>query len=107
MNGVSGWQPPALGQERLELAVVLGSKSLEERGCALTVGLLPQADWIRFGFLALARDLYAVDPCTIEAENLGLKLRGALRIAMCRDELGRDLKGAKGLDLVLRRAVPD
>jgi hypothetical protein len=63
----TGWQALALGQQPLELAVVLGSEDPENWGRALTIGLPTQADWIRFSLLALARDVHTVDPCAIEA----------------------------------------
>src|SRR5215469_16569369 len=101
------WQTLSCGCERLELALGLRPKGLENRCRVLTVGLLSQADWIRFGLLTLARDVDTVDPCTIEAENLSLELRGQLRIAVRREKLGRNLEGTKSLNLVLRRAIPD
>src|SRR6516165_7573199 len=100
-------QALSLGCERLEFALGLRPKGLEHRSRVVTVGLLPHADWIRFGLLTLARDVDTVDPCTIEAEDLRLQLRGQLRIAMRREEPGRDLEAAKCLNLVLRRAIPD
>jgi hypothetical protein len=107
MTIASGGQALTLGQEPLELAVVPRSKGLEDRGRALAISLLLQADRIRFGLLALARDANTVDPCTIEAENLGPKLWGELRIAVRGEERGRDLEGTKGLNLILGRAIPD
>jgi hypothetical protein len=68
---VLSWQALALGHERLELAVGFGSEGLEYRGCPLAVCLLPHADWIRFSLLAFGRYVDTVDPCTIEAEDLG------------------------------------
>jgi hypothetical protein len=101
------WQAPSFDCKRLELALGLGPKGLENRCRVLTVSLLPQADRICVGLLTLAWDVDTVDPRTIEAENLGLKLRGQLRIAVRLEKLGRNLEGAKGLNLVLRRAIPD
>jgi hypothetical protein len=61
MTIVSAWQALALGQQPLELTVVLGPEGLETRNRRLTIGLLPQADWIRFDLLALARNVHTVD----------------------------------------------
>ena len=101
MTIASGWQALTLGQEPLELPVVPRSEGLENRGRALAISLLPQSDRIGFGLPALARDVNTVDPCSIEAENLGPKLWGELRIAVRGEERRRDLEGTKGLNLIL------
>src|SRR5216684_491612 len=48
-----------------------------------------------------------VEPRRIEAEDLALVLRGELRIAVLFRHLLRDLEAPEGLDLPLRRAVPE
>src|SRR6266480_1092372 len=48
-----------------------------------------------------------VEPRRIEAEDLALVLRGELRIAVLLRHLLRDLEAPEGLDLPLRRAVPE
>jgi hypothetical protein len=71
MTIASSWQALTLGQEPLELAVVPRSEGLEDRSRALAISLLLQADRIRFGLLALARDVNPVDPCTEVARFYG------------------------------------
>src|SRR3989442_1477044 len=48
-----------------------------------------------------------VEPRRIEAEDLALVLRAELRIAVLLRHLLRDLEAPEGLDLPLRRAVPE
>src|SRR5207247_10518213 len=48
-----------------------------------------------------------VEPRRIAAEHLALVLRAELRIAVLLRHLLRDLEAPEGLDLPLRRAVPD
>ena len=100
---MSGWQAFAFGRESLELAVGLGPEGLKNRGSALAIGIFPQANRIRLCLLAFSRDIYAVDPRTIETENLSLELRGELRIAVRVEELGSNFEAPERLNLILRR----
>ena len=97
----------ALGDQRVIFGIGLGSVGLESRIRDLPIGLLARPDRIGLGFSAPLRYVDTVDASTIEAEHLLLERRRKLRVAVRLDQRRRDLKASEGLDLVLRRAVPD
>ena len=74
---------------------------------ALAVGDTLAGDGVRSGMLFHLVGADPVDPGRVQAEDLRAQRRGDLGIAVLRTQLGRDLKSAKRLDLVLWRAVPD
>src|SRR5262245_17238203 len=48
-----------------------------------------------------------IDPGGVQPENLGTQGRSDLSVAVLCPQLGRDLKSAKCLDLILGRTIPD
>src|SRR6476620_12042699 len=103
----SGREAAALGDQRVILGISLGSVGLERRIRNLPISLLAYPDRIGLSFLAPLPYVDAIDARPIETEHLLLKRRRELGIAVRLDQRRHDLKTSEGLDLVLRRAVPE
>ena len=102
-----GREAAALGDQRLKFGIGLGSVGLERRIACFLIRLLARPDRIGLCPSAPLGDVDTVDASAVETENLLLERRRKLRIAVLLDQRRRDLKASEGLDLVLRRAVPE
>src|ERR1700694_4860063 len=97
----------ALGDQRVILGISLRSVGLESRIRHFPISLLASPDRIGISFSAPLRNIDTIDASTIEAEHLLLERRRKFRVAVRFDQRRCDLKASEGLDLVLRRTVPD
>src|SRR6266851_4326445 len=102
---VSRGKTRALALQRGEL--LRGARPVGgEAGCA-ALGELAPADRIGRGPAQRGRGVDAIDLGAAEAEDFGLELRRQRRIAVALAQAIVDGEAAEGLELVLRRAVPD
>jgi hypothetical protein len=90
-----------------ELAPGLGAVGKIVRFGALAVRETLAGDAVGPGVLLDFRGADRVGAGRVQPEDLGAERRGDFRVAVPGAQLGRDLKGPKGLDLVLGRAVPN
>src|SRR5688572_10731638 len=97
----------ALAQQGEELAPRLGPVGPEVRVRALEVGPPLPRHLVAGGVLPDLGGRKAVDPGGVESEDLRPQGGGDLGVPVALTERGGDLESPEGLDLVLRRAVPD
>src|SRR5712692_7769628 len=102
---VSRGKTRALALQRGEL--LRGARPVGGEAGRAALGELAPADRIGRGPAERGRGVDAIDLGDAEAEDFGLELRRQRRIAVALAQAIVDGEAAEGLELVLRRAVPD